>query len=95
MTAEYELRQDQVRQRFFFELEQGQCYIDYRSPAHGVYDLAHTWTSANQRGQGLAGKLTEQVCQWMQDNHAQILPSCPFIADFLNRHAKYKSLVAE
>lgn len=94
MAVDYQLEHDAARQRFFFDLPQGECYIDYRAPAHGVYDLAHTWTSKNQRGKGLAGQLTQAVLAWMQANQAQVLPTCPYIADFIRKHPDFEPLLA-
>lgn len=85
---------DGAKQRFYFDLADGDCYIDYVLLSGGVYDLRHTWTSPERRGQGLAAVLTEQVCEWLLAESAKIVPSCPYIADFVQRCPRYQELLA-
>lgn len=89
------MQNDAANRRFFLPLDEGSCYVDYQAPMHGVYDLQHTWTSVDQRGKGLAAALVEQICQWIEQQHAQLMPTCSYIAKFIDEHPQYADLVVD
>ena len=62
--------------------------IDYRITPEGKYDLYHTGTPPSLRGLGLAGKLTASVLAWCDENNVEFIPSCSYIAYYVEKNNK-------
>jgi predicted GNAT family acetyltransferase len=79
-----------------FELTvQGQtALIAYRLRGGEVYLLDHTEVPEALEGQGVGSALVEKTLQWIEERGGKIIPTCPFVAAYLERHLSWKRLVA-
>lgn len=81
--------------RFEISLDGEQAgFVRYRSRP-GLLDLVHTEIDDRFDEQGLGGRL---VAQTLDDARAQdlaVLPSCPFVRSYIQRHPEYLDLVPE
>ena len=55
--------------------------------------LIHTEVPDALRGKGVGSKLVNGVLRLAQENQLGIVPSCPFVAQFLKGHPQYLELV--
>ena len=81
-------------QRFELARSGHTAFIDYRQ-RNGVLDLLHTEVPAALRGGGVGSELVRAALDWARDQKLKILPSCPFVAEWLERHPQYADLNAE
>ena len=58
-----------------------------------VMTLAHTETPVAARGRGLASRLVEAVLQQARARGLKIVPRCPFVGDYLEKHPEFRDLV--
>jgi uncharacterized protein len=77
-----------------FELQQnGETAFLLYSKTGGSIRLIHTEVPEALRGQGVGSKLVGGVLRQAQQRELSIIPSCPFVAEYLRGHPELASLV--
>ncbi|MFD1545482.1 GNAT family N-acetyltransferase [Nonomuraea guangzhouensis] len=67
-------------------------FADYRLlPTKIVF--THTEVRPEYEGQGLAGKLVGHALDASRDTGLRVVPLCPYVAKYIERHPSYKDLV--
>jgi hypothetical protein len=88
------IRHEPEAQRFVIELAGGAGVIRYRELPGRVLDLDHTFVPPGLRGGGIASRLTEHALRYARQHGYRVIPSCPFVAAFIERHLQYRDLLA-
>ncbi|MCK2213166.1 N-acetyltransferase [Actinomadura sp. ATCC 31491] len=69
-------------------------FADYRLlPTKVVF--THTEVAPEYEGQGLAGRLVGHALQASADTGLRVVPLCPYVAKYIERHPEFKGLVDE
>ena len=55
--------------------------------------IVHTGTKPEFRGNGIAARITEHVLDDARKLDLQVVPECPFTAQFVAEHPEYADLV--
>lgn len=63
--------------------------------ADGQHLLVHTEVAEDVGGMGVASSLVRQVLDTIRDEGGRIVPRCPFVRGFLDRHPEYRALVVD
>jgi predicted GNAT family acetyltransferase len=71
-----------------------QAELAYSVPAAGIIDFVHTFVPEDQRGQGVADELAKAGLAYAREHHLKVRTSCPFMAEFVERHQEYNELLA-
>lgn len=59
-------------------------------------DVNHTFVDERLRGQGIAGKLFEQIIKYAREENKKIVPTCSYVKAKMERNVtKYKDILAE
>jgi predicted GNAT family acetyltransferase len=58
-----------------------------------VLDNTHTYTPPALRGRELAARLTEAAFAFARDNGLRVVPTCSFVALWVERHPEAQDLV--
>jgi predicted GNAT family acetyltransferase len=66
--------------------------LDYRT-VEGRRVFTHTGVRDEHEGQGLAGKLAERVLVDARAEGVMIVPQCPYVRSYLERHPEHADLV--
>jgi predicted GNAT family acetyltransferase len=69
------------------------AFIEYRRRT-GVVEMTHTEVPLDLRGEGIGSELVRSALDWARAENLRVLPSCPFVAAFIERHPEYSELVA-
>lgn len=69
--------------------------IVYRDPRQGVRQLVHTEVRPELSGQGLASVLARAALDDIRAKGAKVVPTCPYVASYVKKHAEYEDLVLE
>ncbi|MBG9981526.1 N-acetyltransferase [Aerococcaceae bacterium DSM 111020] len=71
--------------------------ITYRPNADGsVWEVTHTGVSPKLRGQGVAGKLLDELVKKAENENVKLKAVCPYVVKkFKEEPAKYNSINAE
>jgi uncharacterized protein len=67
-------------------------FVAYRPVADGL-DLTHTEIELRFEGQGLGSTLIRAVLDAARERQQGVLPNCPFVRRFIERHREYVDLV--
>lgn len=68
-------------------------FLDYRQ-GPGRLDLVHTEIDPKFEGQGLAAQLVQGALDDARASGHRIVPSCSYVARFVERHPDYQDLLA-
>ena len=58
-------------------------------------DLVHTEVPEDLTGQGIGSSLVTTALQYARDNDLMAIPSCPFVASYVERHPEWQDVVTE
>ncbi len=67
--------------------------IDQTVPDRVVVE--RVFVNPDYRGQGLAGKLMAQFCNYATEHHYQVKLMCPFAVKYFDRHPEVHHLLAK
>jgi predicted GNAT family acetyltransferase len=69
------------------------AFVAYRR-FPGCIVFVHTEVPPPFEGHGLAGKLAGAALDFARVNHLQVVPLCPYISRFIEKHTEYRDLVS-
>lgn len=80
----------------FVALQEGsEAELTYRTLDENTLEYDHTYVPPELRGGGLGGRLVREALEYAKKNGFSVKPTCPFVADFIDRHPEYRDLEAE
>lgn len=89
---EGDIRHDPTRQRFTLDSNGALAYLTYREVDGQTLDFDHTFVPPALRGGGVASRLTEHALRYARARGAKVVPSCPFVATYIDRHPEHRDL---
>ena len=84
---------DPARGRFEIRTDAGTAVLAYDRRGD-VLEMMHTEVPPASEGQGYGATLAEAALDFARRDGARVIPSCPFVAAFIERHPDYADLVA-
>ena len=80
-----------------FEISHGSqlSKLEYRMKDDEFIDLVHTEVPEDLTGQGIGSSLVTAALEHARDNDLKAIPSCPFVASYVNRHPEWQDIVVE
>jgi len=88
-----QIRHNPALHRFELDVEGGMALAFYRL-ADGVMTFTHTEVPAALRGRGIGSQMMHAVLQDVRAQGLKVVPRCPFVVDFIDRHPAYADLLA-
>ena len=88
------IRHEPEARRFAADVGGTIAYITYRELDPHLLELDHTYVPREQRGGGIASQLTARALEYARERGCRVVPSCPFVAAYLERHPEYRELRA-
>lgn len=88
------IRHEPAAHRFVADIDGAAAYITYRELDGSVLDLNHTFVPPALRGGGIASQLTAHALRFARAEGRRVVPSCPFVAAYVQRHPEYRKLLA-
>ena len=90
---------DQVtnnQEKYRFEVISGAqvSKLEYRMGRDRIA-LVHTEVPDDLQGQGIGSALVKTALEYAKEKGLKVLPYCPFVAAYLERHPEYQDIVAE
>jgi len=87
-----QVRQNAALNRFEMDVVGGTALALYRL-TDGVMTLTHTEVPAASRGRGIGSRMMHGVLQSVRAQGFKVVPRCPFVADFIDRHPQCADLL--
>lgn len=66
--------------------------LEYRLDGKRM-EIYHTEVPPALRGQGVAQKLARAALEWAQEEELKVIPSCSYVAAYIQRNPKYQGLL--
>ena len=89
-----EVEHEAERQRFIVRFPEGAGERVYRRTPAGALDLVHTGVDPKLRRRGIGASLVRAAFAYARANRLQVIPTCPFIARWLEKHPGEREVVA-
>jgi predicted GNAT family acetyltransferase len=93
MAATPPVTNDTAAEQFEIRTDGGTALLRYRRQGNAL-DLLHTEVPAAFEGQGYGAALARSALDYARAERLKVIPSCPFVARYLERHREYADLVA-
>jgi uncharacterized protein len=84
---------NQAAERFEMRVDGLRALLTYGRLADRIVFL-HAEVPPSLEGQGLAGKLTSFALDFARASHLHVVPRCPYVSNFIRKHAEYQDLVS-
>ncbi|MBS3744076.1 MAG: N-acetyltransferase [Wenzhouxiangellaceae bacterium] len=91
---EYDIAHNPAENRFQTEVDRQLCVLDYTLD-DGVISMHRVYVPPPVEGRGIAGAITRHALDYSREKHWKVIPRCPYVAAWIERHPDYQELVAE
>lgn len=81
-----------TKKRYEFDLGDDIAIIEYIK-TQGFIILTHTEVPEKYEGQGIGAELVHDVLEDLRAKKLQMIPQCPFIAQYIRRHPEWVDVV--
>ncbi len=80
--------------RFTVPVASGIAVLSYTPAGPGVLELYSTFVPAADRGKGVAGRLVEAAVGYARSEGLRIIPSCWYVAHWIQQHPEHADLLS-
>jgi len=88
-----EIMHDIAKQKFYLIVDNLESHLEYVR-MDNVLNLIHTYVPIELRGKGIAAKIVEAALTYVKENNLKIIPSCSYVASYIEKHKEYEKLVS-
>ena len=85
---------DREAHRFVVSVLSGTAVLAYTPAGPGVLELYSTYVPAADRGKGIAGQLVEAAVGYARSEGLRIIPSCWYVAHWIQQHPEHADLLS-
>ena len=89
-----ELVFDEAEGQFEIHIEGQIAFVEFIRKGKKIY-LTHTETPKALEGKGVASALINKALHYIKANHLTLVPSCSFVAAYVNKHSEWASILSE
>jgi len=86
MSEAIQVEHDIQKNCFSAVIDGYQAILEYRVVAEATWDIHHTYVPNELRGKGIAAVLAKTALAYAKEHHYKVVPSCSYIAVYLQRH---------
>lgn len=82
------------KKRFETEIEGYKAFVEY-TVRPGILVLKHTVVDKALGGKGVGSEMIEKVLLEIELRGLKVVPECPFIEKYIEKHPEWKSILAK
>lgn len=90
---DYELIDNTEEKQFEFHIGKHKPLIEYIISKNGEIYLTHTEVPVELEGKGVGSQLVKKVLTEIEKRKLRLVPMCPFVAGYIQKHPEWKSLI--
>ena len=90
MTIEH----DTDTSRFVIRLPSGNAFLAYRRENDSVLEFYSTYVPPPDRGRNIASQLVAAGMEYLRREGLRVIPTCWYVAGWIDRHPEYNDLLA-
>ena len=87
-----EVVNNETARRFEMTVDGHTGFLNYAKTGNRI-ELIHTEVPPELGGRGIGGALAKAALDYAQQANLKVIPSCPFVKKYLERHPEYANLV--
>lgn len=91
---ELKIAHNVAENRFEIWIDNQLSKLDYMQDGDTIV-MTHVGVHPNQRGQGVAGKLTEVALDYAREKSFRVIPMCSYVAAYIRRNPEYAELTKQ
>ncbi len=88
------IRNNEADGAFEIELDGHVAKLEYVRRGDVIY-YPHTFVPRELEGHGIAARLAKYALDYARANGLSVVPRCPYVRSYLERHPEYQDLVVE
>jgi predicted GNAT family acetyltransferase len=88
---DYTIINNTNKNRFELTIDGKTSVVEYKLFEGGISFL-HTEVPPELEGKGIASAMAKYVLEYAKTNNLKVMPLCPFINTYINRHPEYQAL---
>lgn len=86
---------NEAESQFEIHIDGQVAFIEFVKKTKKIW-LTHTEVPKSLEGRGIGSAMVEKALQYIRDNNWVLVPSCSFVAAYVNKHAdEWHSLLSE
>jgi predicted GNAT family acetyltransferase len=93
LTPDYDVVLNEDARQFELVVDNHKAKVTYVMLSPTSIIFTHTMVPFSLKGQGIASYLAKHVLDYARDNNLNVIPQCPFIRSYIERHPEYDDLV--
>ena len=93
MAEDYQLTDNEERHQYEFHIDKYVPRIEYIKSKNGEIYLTHTEVPVALEGKGIGSQLIEKALKDIESKGLRLVPLCPFVAGYLQKHPDWKRIV--
>lgn len=86
------IKHDPSLHKFYFVKDNKEGFLEYSQPDKHTLNYHHTYVPPELRGQQLGEKIVKFALDYAEKNNYKIIPTCPFVKQFIEKHSEYQFL---
>ena len=90
---DYELIDNEERHQYELHIGKYVPKIEYIKTKNGEIYLTHTEVPVALEGKGVGSQLAEKVLKDIEKQELRLVPLCPFIAGYIQKHPDWRRIV--
>ena len=87
-----QVRHNETHKQFEADVDGGTAVCAYERDGN-VITFTHTEVPRQAEGTGVAGKLVEHALQHAKGHDLRVVPACPYVAAYIQRHPEHAGLL--
>lgn len=87
------IRHDEANHRFVAEVGGQLAQLQYLERDRQTVVFHHTFVPPGMRGGGIAGSLVKHALDWARSGGRMVIPVCPYVAAYMQKHPEYEDLL--
>lgn len=88
-----DIKHDKDNKRFYLKKENQVSELNYKKIDEQTLDYYRTFVPKPLRGQGIAARITAFALDYAKDNQFEVIPSCPYVKNYADKHPEYASII--
>lgn len=92
-TPDFEVVLNEEARQFELVVDKHKAKVTYVMLSPTSIIFTHTMVPFSLKGQGIASYLAKYVLDYARENNLNVIPQCPFIRSYIERHPEYDDLV--
>lgn len=93
MIDDYELIDNEAKKQYEYHIDGQIARIEYIKTVNNEIFLTHTEVPEALEGRGIASSIIGKALADVERQGLRLVPLCPFVAGYIQRHPEWKRLV--